>query len=70
MLVFPVFTMGGQDIALEAALYARVMRSQGVRVSTINCMIATFCIKSGCGLLTSDRHFQPFVDALGLVIAE
>src|ERR1035437_3720549 len=41
MLVFPVFTMGGRDLALEAALYARVMRSQGVQVSTIDCMIAT-----------------------------
>lgn len=69
LLTFHVFTMGGRDLALEAVHNAHLLRSQGVQVATVDCLIATFCILSGSRLLTSDRHFQPFVDALGLVMA-
>ena len=69
LLNFDVFTMGGRDLALEAVHNAHTMRAQGVQVATVDCLIATFCIVSGSRLLTSDHHFQPFVDALGLVMA-
>jgi predicted nucleic acid-binding protein len=36
----------------------------------VDCLIATFCLLSGSRLLTSDHHFQPFVDTLGLAMAE
>lgn len=69
LLNFDVFTIGGRDLALEAVRNAHVMRAQGIQVATVDCLIATFCIVSGSRLLTSDRHFQPFVDVLGLVMA-
>ena len=69
LLNFDVFTTGGRDLALEAVHNARVMRAQGIQVATVDCLIATFCIVSGSRLLSSDHHFQPFVDILGLVLA-
>ena len=69
LLTFDVFTMGGRDSALEAVSNAHVMRARGIQVATVDCLIATFCIVSGSRLLSSDRHFQPFGDALGLVMA-
>ena len=69
MLNFDVFTMGGRDLALEAVHNAHVMRARGIQVAMVDCLIATFCIVSGSRLLSSDRHFQPFVDTLGLVMA-
>ena len=69
MLVFPVFTMGGRDLVLEAVHNSQTMRAQGNQVATVDCIIATFCIISGSRLLSSDHHFQPLVDALGLVMA-
>ena len=69
LLTFPVFTMGGRDLALEAVNNARTLRAKGVQVATIDCLIATFCIVSGSRLLSSDKHFQPFVESLGLVMA-
>lgn len=69
MLSFDVFTMGGRDLALEAIHNAQAMRAGGIQVATVDCLIATFCIVSGSRLLSSEHHFQPFVDALGLVLA-
>lgn len=69
MLSFDVFTMGGRDLALEAVHNAHVMRARGIQVAMVDCLIATFCIVSGSRLLSSDHHFQPFVDTLGLVMA-
>jgi len=69
MLNFDVFTMGGRDLALEAVHNAHVMRARGIQVAMVDCLIATFCIVSGSRLLSSDHHFQPFVDTLGLVMA-
>ena len=68
MLAFPVFDMGGRDLALEAVHNARTLRSKGIQVATIDCIIATFCIMSGSRLLTSDHHFQPFEELLGVVL--
>jgi hypothetical protein len=68
MLTFDVFTMGGRDLALEAVHSAHILRAKGIQVSMVDCLIATFCIVSGSRLLTSDRHFGPFVDALGLAL--
>ncbi|MHB9038447.1 MAG: type II toxin-antitoxin system VapC family toxin [Armatimonadota bacterium] len=69
LLTFHVFTMGRRDLALEAISHARSLRSRGVQVATVDCLIATFCLVSGSRLLSSDHHFQPFVDYLGLAMA-
>ena len=70
MLTFHLFTMGGRDMILEAVRNAHTMRARGVQAATVDCLIATFCILTGSRLLSSDHHFQPFVDALGLVMAK
>jgi predicted nucleic acid-binding protein len=68
LLTFSIFTMGARDLALEAVSNARTLRARGVQAGTVDCLIATFCIISGSRLLSSDHHFQPFVDHLGLVM--
>jgi predicted nucleic acid-binding protein len=68
--VFATFefrTMGGREIATAAARNHRRLRSQGVTPrSTIDTIIATFCIAQGHDLLHSDRDFDPFERHLGL----
>jgi predicted nucleic acid-binding protein len=61
-------TIGGQDIAEQAARNFRTLRAKGVTVrKTIDTLIATRCIEEGLPLLYSDRDFDPFVEHLGLV---
>ena len=65
-----VFEMLGQDMAIRAADNYRALRRRGVTIrKTVDCIIATFCIERGLPLLYSDRDFEPFVRALGLVSA-
>lgn len=60
-------TLGGQDVAIQAARNFRILRGQGITVrKTIATIIATRCIESGFILLYSDRDFDPFVQHLGL----
>lgn len=62
-----VLTLGGQDIALQAARNYRTLRAQGVTArKTIDTIIATRCIEDDLPLLYSDRDFDPFVEHLGL----
>ena len=62
-----VFETGGVELATEAARHYRVLRTHGHTVrKTIDCLIATFCIRSGHSLLHRDRDFDPFVTHLGL----
>ncbi len=65
-----VFEMLGQDMSIRAADNYRALRRRGITIrKTIDCIIATFCIERGLPLLYSDRDFEPFVGALGLVSA-
>jgi predicted nucleic acid-binding protein len=60
-------TIGGRDVAIEAARNFRRLRAKGVTVrKTVDTLIATRCIADGIGLLYSDRDFDPFVEHLGL----
>jgi predicted nucleic acid-binding protein len=62
-----LITIGGHDIAVEAARNFRTLRALGVTVrKTIDTLIATRCIASGITLLHSDRDFDPFAEHLGL----
>jgi hypothetical protein len=55
------------ELAIEAAANYRFLRSQGITVrSTIDLIIATFCIERGHALLHSDRDFEPMERLLGL----
>ncbi len=64
---FPVFSTGGQELALASARNFRSLRTRGVTVrKTIDCIIATHCIRQGHILLHRDRDFDPFERHLGL----
>jgi predicted nucleic acid-binding protein len=64
---FPIFSTGGQELAIASARNFRALRSRGVTVrKTIDCIIATHCIRQGHILLHRDRDFDPFERHLGL----
>ena len=67
LLNFHIFETGGKDLAIDSAHNYRKLRSQGYTVrSTIDCLIASFCLHAGHELLHRDRDFDPFETALGL----
>lgn len=62
-----LFETGGVDLAIKAAENFRKLRKQGHTVrKTIDCLIATFCIRDGHTLLHRDRDFEVFEKMLGL----
>lgn len=62
-----VVTLGGLEMAIQAARNFRALRARGVTIrKTIDTLIATRCIESDFALLFSDRDFEPFVAHLGL----
>ncbi len=67
LLRFQVFETGGIDLAVTAAENYRKLRERGRTVRrTIDCLIATFCIEGGHGLLHRDRDFDVFEKWRGL----
>jgi hypothetical protein len=68
---FAVFETSGVDLALASARNYRTLRRMGITVrSTIDCIIATFCIEEEHSLLHNDRDFEPFEAHLGLKILD
>ena len=62
-----VVSLGGVDLAVEAAKNFRKLRALGVTVrKTIDTVIATRCILDRYELLHSDRDFDAFEAHLGL----
>jgi len=62
-----VITLGGEKIAIQAAVNFRRLREMGITVrKTVDSVIATRCIESGYDLLHDDKDFVPFVKHLGL----
>lgn len=60
-------SMGGHEIATAAAHNHRSLRARGITPrSTIDTIIATFCIVNGHALLHSDRDFDRFERYFGL----
>jgi predicted nucleic acid-binding protein len=69
LLRFEVFDGGGVSVAREAARNYRALRKRGHTVrKTIDCLIATFCLRQGHSLLHRDRDFDPFERLLGLSV--
>jgi predicted nucleic acid-binding protein len=67
LLSFEVVTIGGANLAIEAADHYRALRRLGVTVrKTIDLLIGTYCIAKDCSLLHSDRDFDPMTRHLGL----
>jgi predicted nucleic acid-binding protein len=64
-----VFDIGGVAVAREAARNYRALRSRGHTVrKTIDCLIATFCLRGQHSLLHRDRDFDPFEKFLELSV--
>lgn len=71
LLKFHVFETGGRALAIAAAENYRILRRRGYTVrKTIDCLIATFCLKNGHSLLHRDHDFDPFQKVLGLQVIE
>ena len=67
MSQFRIFDTGGEDIAVASASHYRGLHARGITVrKTIDCVIATYCIRHGHILLHNDRDFDPFERHLGL----
>jgi predicted nucleic acid-binding protein len=65
-----IVEVGGREAAIGAARNFRRLRARGVTVrKTIDTLIASWCIRHGAALLTSDRDFAPFAAHLGLKLA-
>jgi predicted nucleic acid-binding protein len=68
-LKLQVFETGGVGVAREAARNYRTLRSRGHTVrKTIDCLIATFCLREQHSLLHRDRDFDPFEKYLDLSV--
>jgi predicted nucleic acid-binding protein len=69
LLEFEVFAIGSVETAVAAAENFRELRKRGFRVrKTIDCLIATFCIREGHALLHRDRDYDVFEKNLGLQV--
>jgi predicted nucleic acid-binding protein len=64
-----VFELCGADLARDAARNHRTLRARGRTVrKTIDCLIATFCIRERHSLLHRDRDFDDFEEHLSLSV--
>jgi predicted nucleic acid-binding protein len=64
-----VFETGGVDLARASAKNYRMLRSRGHTVrKTIDCVIATFCLRERHSLLHRDRDFDAFERLLNLSV--
>jgi len=69
LLKCQVFATGGIEMAMAAAGNYGELRKKGFTVrKTIDCWIATFCLREGHTLLHRDRDFDVFEKALGLSV--
>jgi len=53
----PLIDLAWSDF-IEAARIWNLCRSNGVQASTVDCQIASVCVRYGCALLTADQDFQ------------
>ncbi len=61
MSAFPVVEIGSRDLAIKAASYYRSLRGLGFTVrSTIDVLLAAYCIEGRHTLLHGDRDFGHF----------
>ena len=69
LLQFEVFDSGDKELAIASAENYMSLRGRGITVrKTIDCLIATFCIREGYALLHNDRDFDAFEQHLGLQV--
>jgi len=69
LLKLEVFQTGGVDLARDSAKNYRTLRARGHTVrKTIDCLIATFCLREQHSLLHRDRDFDAFERFLNLSV--
>jgi predicted nucleic acid-binding protein len=69
LLKFHIFNTGGPELAIAAARNYRSLRLVGHTVrKTIDCLIATFCLRGEHRLLHRDRDYDAFEKVLGLQV--
>lgn len=69
LLKLEVFETGSVALARDAARHYRALRSRGHTVrKTVDCLIATFCLRERHSLLHRDRDFDQFERWLGLSV--
>lgn len=69
LLKLDIFNTSGLDVARDAARNYRRLRRRGHTVrKTIDCVIATFCIRERHALLHRDRDFDAFEQFLDLSV--
>jgi len=67
----PCLNLGGRALAVTAAGNYRHLRRQGITIhSTIDCLLASFCVKEDIPLLHNDRNFDAFERHLGLRVVQ
>ncbi len=58
MLDLAVYNSGGEQMAVESAQNYRKLRAKGITIrKTIDCIIATYCIRHGFALLHKGSRF-------------
>ena len=68
---FPRYTLGGPDVALESAMYHRVLKAKGLAVPpTLHLLTAAFCIRGNVPLLHCDPAFEPLREHLDLPVVD
>jgi hypothetical protein len=66
---FEIFETGSSQLEITSAHNFRALRKKGITIrSTIDCLIATFCIEDDHVLLHNDRDFDYFEQHLGLKV--
>jgi len=64
---YDIRSLLGAEAAVIAAQHYRYLRQRGVTIRKSNdVVIASWCLSQACGLLYTDRNFDPFVEWLGL----
>lgn len=67
----PCFTLSGKPLAVLAASNYRRLRQKGLTIrSTIDCLIASFCVKNDIPLLHCDHDYDAFEQHLGLRVMQ
>lgn len=62
-----IFDTVSESLATQSARNYRALRNLGITVSsTVDCLVATFCVQNGHQLLHSDADFDHFEQHLGL----
>jgi len=71
LALFPRYEIGGQDLALASAGFARVLAAKGGRMPPLaQRLIATWCIQKNISLLHADPAYEVFEQNLGLKVPD